>query len=450
MGFNKKISRQSKVKFNDINHELEDSVNSDIETRVEQLEDNIENNIYVSGPAAVINEAAPMIVASLIANITAYQEGEGDPAPDNVRAISGFSEVDIVRNGFNQWDEEWEVGIINNITGENVQDSTHIRSKNYISCKPNTNYYFKCGSSIGDLILCFYDINKNFISALNGTAWNYEHTTPNNCYYMRWCNVFASSTTYNHDICINISDTTKNGTYEPYKGEQVAIALGQTVYGGRLDVTIGKLVVNRAMIDLSTVSFTYDSNNKRWYRQISDMKDYSARSTELMFEQYQATSSAYIGDTGTAFAYGKDIYIYDANQSLTISGKCIYELATPTTVQLTPTQIKLLENYNVIMANSGDIELTYQPNNELGKALVPISDLIDTELSLRPILKSASVSGTTSEAGLLATTITGVPLYVDLSDGTDKLTASFLYGEDDVIVIKSEVSTAVTGTLYYL
>lgn len=41
MGFNKKISRQSKVKYNDINHELEDAVNTDLETRVDAIESEI-------------------------------------------------------------------------------------------------------------------------------------------------------------------------------------------------------------------------------------------------------------------------------------------------------------------------------------------------------------------------------------------------------------------------
>ena len=47
--------------------------------------------------------------------------------------------------GFNQWDEEWEVGSIASSTGQNADNNTTIRSKNYNPCIPNTTYYFKSG-----------------------------------------------------------------------------------------------------------------------------------------------------------------------------------------------------------------------------------------------------------------------------------------------------------------
>ena len=90
------------------------------------------------------------------------------------------------------------------------------------------------------------------------------------------------------------------------------------------------------------------------------MKNYSNRSANLMFEQYEATTNAQIGDTGTAFAYGKDIYIYDANQSLTISGKCVYELATPLTYQLSKQQIRSLVGENNIFADTGEVAVEWQ------------------------------------------------------------------------------------------
>ena len=154
------------------------------------------------------------------------------------------------------------------------------------------------------------------------------------------------------DVDLTVADDVEN----PTVSNVYTIDLDGTRYGGEVDVVSGTMTVDRAMIDLSTVSFTYNSSNKRWSKQFSDMKNYSARSADLMFEQYEATVSAYTGDTGTAFAYGNDICIYDANQSLTISGKCVYELATPLTIQLTPTAIKSLRGVNNVYANTGDIK----------------------------------------------------------------------------------------------
>ena len=122
--------------------------------------------------------------------------------------------------GFNQWDEEWEVGGIDLATGEDDKNTNRIRSKEYISIFGNTNYYFK-NQNIG--ILFFYDSNKNFISTIEKS--NAEFLTPSDAAYMRFRMAVSYGTTYNHDICINISDPSKNGTYEPYKKSKLNLNL---------------------------------------------------------------------------------------------------------------------------------------------------------------------------------------------------------------------------------
>ena len=120
--------------------------------------------------------------------------------------------------GFNQWDEQWEVGGIDNSTGQNTPDSTIIRAKNYIPVLPNTEYFFRVASTGSGYIrnAYFYDASHNFIERKN-TAENAIFTTGANIQYIRFALRAPYGTTYNHDICINISDASKNGTYEPYK-----------------------------------------------------------------------------------------------------------------------------------------------------------------------------------------------------------------------------------------
>ena len=126
--------------------------------------------------------------------------------------------------GFNQWDEEWEVGDISESNGQNANSSTAIRSKNYIRVIPNATYFVKVGSVTNLLLRArFYDANKNFIGtyAEGGSSVPYGGTfvVPSNACYMRFCPQTSYGTTYNNDICINISKTSgspKNGDYEPY------------------------------------------------------------------------------------------------------------------------------------------------------------------------------------------------------------------------------------------
>ena len=116
--------------------------------------------------------------------------------------------------GFNQWDEEWEVGIIN-WNGTNMSSTEKIRSKNYIPCLPSTTYYAKTPKS---LQLFYYDKDKNFISYEQYSKQNATFTTPSNAYYMRFY-VYGNGygTTYNHDICINLHwDGERDGEYESY------------------------------------------------------------------------------------------------------------------------------------------------------------------------------------------------------------------------------------------
>lgn len=122
--------------------------------------------------------------------------------------------------GFNQWDEEWENGRINANTGEDISGNG-LRCKNKISVLPSTAYYMISGiygDSTGCLFI-YYDSNENCISYDNKYSANniFNFTTPPNAHYVRFNRQTSTAvTTYNNDICINISDASKNGTYEPY------------------------------------------------------------------------------------------------------------------------------------------------------------------------------------------------------------------------------------------
>jgi hypothetical protein len=162
--------------------------------------------------------------------------------------------------------------------------------------------------------------------------------------------------------------------YQPYVGTTYPIPLGQTVYGGALDVTTGKLTVDRAMVDLGAKNW-YSSTaagRTRFRTSITDIERISSPNVRasLLCSNYptKTANQTYQGITGVSLQQNEsDIYIYDPQtESMTtaefksaMSGvQLCYKLATPQTYQLTPTEVTLLLGENNIWSD-GEITLTY-------------------------------------------------------------------------------------------
>lgn len=116
--------------------------------------------------------------------------------------------------GFNQWDEQWEVGTISNSNGTNTPDTNKYRTKNYIPLVQGMSYYFKNGGNY-TIGLRYYDADKNFFYS-TAIATSAILTIPKGAAYLRFAN--TSANTYSNDICINLHwDGERDGEYEPYE-----------------------------------------------------------------------------------------------------------------------------------------------------------------------------------------------------------------------------------------
>ena len=124
--------------------------------------------------------------------------------------------------GFNQWDEECEEGGINANTGETTGSSNQIRSKNYIPVVGGQTYYFFANI----YIVCTYDSNRNYLKWVKWNDTASAITLDNDVAYIKFCTISTYGPPYNHDVCINLSDPAKNGTYEPYRKSTMQLGLG--------------------------------------------------------------------------------------------------------------------------------------------------------------------------------------------------------------------------------
>jgi len=122
--------------------------------------------------------------------------------------------------GRNVWDEQVELGTINDSTGAKESSSTIVRSKNNIKVSPNTTYYFcrAVQSTIGIAKIYYYDVNGNYIG-FDGWLNKTTFTTPANCAYILFRLDSSYGTSYLHNITISRYYEGESGydQYYPYE-----------------------------------------------------------------------------------------------------------------------------------------------------------------------------------------------------------------------------------------
>ena len=330
----------------------------------------------VSGSIAHITDGADRVpMKNLVCNIEPIQAGSGTPSVDNPRTISGSSSVEIIRTTANLLDGEWETGWIAN-DGSISPMSGRIVSANYNPCVGGVSYYIKCADNWR---LAWFDKDKQYISHIGTYTSDRTVTSPANARFVR----VALPVTTTEFACVNYPSTI--ATQQPYNTPEIkTVPLGQTVYGGSLDVVTCVLTIDRitktftgdssetwtkyhqtaencitfrtpmtdkAMVELSTICDKFNNIKNCWtlpneYGVFSDHKSQNL----LFFRPFT--------DDITEVAQWRS---WLAENNITIC----YKLAEPQTVQLTPQELQTLLGANNIWNNTGDTSVTYRRDIEL-------------------------------------------------------------------------------------
>lgn len=293
--------------------------------------------------------------------------------------------VDIT--GFNIWDEEWELGAYNIETGAKTDDSPRIRSKNFIPVSPNSAYYFNIMNNADKYwYALFYDKDKNYINYYGG-HYNGIITVPNNCYYITF--YVINSTTYNNDICINVSNTTLNGTHKSsyrntlleskitaIKQKLVGLGYSADVLGYGLPSVYNYIDLENNKVVLNMGGYTFTGNESWSFRNTESGVDrYSCAllSAKLSKNDYISGltevgtfGNAYSGTTANLIeTHSQYIYITVAaginpNTVFTTGKTMVYELATPITIDVSD----ILDNDDVIGELESGGTITFENDNK--------------------------------------------------------------------------------------
>ena len=148
-----------------------------------------------------------------------------------------------------------------------------------------------------------------------------------------------------------------------------AIDLDGTRYGGTLDVVSGVLTVDRAIKKIGEMNWTYWQGNTFYTESVYSTKGYVS-TDDLTCSCYGdgSTSTTGVFSLGGNDIQKKYIYLTDSSYSHDASGaseiksslaneEIVYYLATPQTIQLTPTEVKSLLGVNNIFADTGEVDV---------------------------------------------------------------------------------------------
>ena len=347
-----------------------------------------------SGSVASFADGADGIpLKSCVVAIEPVQSGSGDPSPDNVRPISGWTGVQVMRTGKNLLDGTFvNMAIGTTDAGVKIAENpvyrgmySHVVGGNTytVSRKLIETNRFRICATIEEPANNIGAVNLSNVPA-NDSLYSITVTLPEgyNYLFVYLSNNSETCTPDNYQIELGSTAT----EYEPYTGDTYSITFPSeagTVYGGTLDVTNGVLTVDRAGVDLGTLEWQFD--NTVFYTSSAPM--------------FGSGGSALVNNT-VIFAENKcEIYKSDVvSLSNPVNGRffvtnsqetpilrvsddrfsdvesfktamdgvmAIFKLKESVVYTLTPTEIKSLLGDNNIWADAGDTEVTYRADTAM-------------------------------------------------------------------------------------
>jgi hypothetical protein len=355
----------------------------------------------VSGSLLRITDALAGDVSALSVAINPVQSGSGDPAPDNVRPISGWTQVKVTRTGKNLL-PKMVAGTYTNNGGTIVVDENGVATMSGTTTATGNVATIPLSTPLvitQEMVDAglYYHINNSDANAV--IAANLESSggvsaaslafTPVN----RISGAFGAASVGKRIDRVRFwisSGVTLSGTYapsfefssaasdyEPYSGTTLTIDLDGTIYGGTLDVLTGVLTVNKGIVDLGSLSWEKFNGTQTAYFRASVPGIKPAASSlipdGISCSAYQPTGSTYVSYSAYPYSIGVTstqtanyIYVQDLRWNNADDFKTnasgvmfVYPLKNPQTYQLTPTEVSTLLGANNIWADTGDTTMTY-------------------------------------------------------------------------------------------
>ena len=298
-----------------------------------------------SGLIASFPDGDSGALRKLTVDIQPIQSGSGDPSPDNVRPISGWTGANVYALGKNIADytqaKPWKNNT--NTLVEILDKGVHVASKTngtyraaVIEIPPlpaGTSWVLSADVVVRDgrgMLTLRKTENSIVVKAANTFVSGHLCTDPwlstgDRVAVSLFC-TYSTSEAGDADFTnIQLECADAESDYASFSGNTYPVSLQSevgTVYGGTLDAAAGVLTVTHGNI------------------------------------------SSYNGETLPG-AWISSMDVYTPGGTPTAGAQVVYELDTPITYQLTPIQISTLLGRNNIWADCGDVGVEYSKNSLL-------------------------------------------------------------------------------------
>ena len=325
-------------------------------------------------------------VKSLFVNIKPLQAGSGTPAPGNIRAISGWTGVNITRTGKNLLPNKkyqhsaTQVYLGGESSNEiyqylkagtytlNVKCNVEANSY-YHNSEESGNHYLGSGSNTftlsNDGYYSFYVYKAGSLNASDITSWQLE---------------FGSTAT----------------AYESYSGTIYTVAWetdAGVVYGGTLDMMTGKLSVNRVTYTITSGNtISYQGSGDTAYLDITVPTETNNNWRDVVCSHFESANIVAGGTTQGIGCSGSRIYLRNSlfsNRTIFVSWldeqsnagtplQVSFGLATPQVYNLNRREVATLYGINHIWADVGDVSVEYRADHTIyiGKKIRAANNII--------------------------------------------------------------------------
>ena len=320
-----------------------------------------------SGSIATFETALADNLVSALVNVEATG---GNGTPDSPIPINGYTEANITRCG-------------KNIFNYDLSDATYLIK--YVQIKTGNGTFTMSSNAPlveGAAVLFFLSgyQTSGGSTAINGVSNGIPRTVTTTDGYVTFAYRYYGIPTVSpadYDIQLEFGSTAT--AYAPYNGTTVTIAFGQTVYGGVLDVTRGKLHVTQGDVDIGSLNWQKDTSGDNWGFYINNSEidnDFIVTSVNekahFITEIYEVVTAngntSYTNNyvifqktNGQIFIVNRDYSDNASFKTAMVGKKLIYELATPFDIDLTLEVISAIVGTNNVYSNTnGDTTVQFK------------------------------------------------------------------------------------------